>query len=238
MTAIVRRGFNEHDPLFFSKEEAVQMLKVAQEEIEWLIGRTYRIDSALEFVSNHYQFSSRQRIALLRATATELQVQNRKSKLLPITSMKDSGIYIDGFNLIINLEVALSSSVSILGRDGVIRDLAGLRGTYRLIDKTDKALELIGLTFKELQVPSVKFLLDAPVSNSGRLRNRILEHARAWNIPAEVELVPNPDSILSRLGRVITGDSVILDECISWFNLLRFIIEDKVKEALVIDLES
>lgn len=236
LSSTVRRGYDAEDPRWFSSE-AIEKLTVALEEIGWLINRGYKLEVALDFVANHYQFSSRQRIALMRAAASERQILYRKNKLLPLSSMQEDGIYIDGFNLIINLEVALSGSVLILGRDGVIRDLAGLRGTYRLIDKTDEALELLGLVFRELQVPYVKFFLDAPVSNSGRLKNCIMEHAAHWHTPVEAELVPNPDLVLSSLGRVVTGDSVILDTCVSWFNLLRFLLENKIKDAWVIDLE-
>lgn len=237
MPSIVRRGFQEEDYKWFSNE-AVAKLRVAQEEIVWLLNRGYKIDVALDFVAGHYQLTARQRIALLRGTASDSQVENRNNKLLPLSLIRDGIIYIDGFNLIINLEVALSGSISILGRDGVIRDLAGLRGTYRLIDKTDKALELIGETLQELKIPEVRFFLDAPVSNSGRLKSRILEYAEGWKIPVVVELIPNVDNVLSNLDRVVTGDSVILDECISWFNLLRFIVEDKVEEPWIVDLSD
>lgn len=145
---------------------------------------------------------------------------------------------IDGLNLIITLEVALSNSILILGNDGCIRDLAGLRGTYKLIDKTQKALQLIGKALNELEVPYCKFFLDSPVSNSGRLKSAILKHAEVWGIPVEVELVPNPDSILSNLGNVVTSDSVILDSCISWVNLSKMIIEEYVKDARIIDLSG
>lgn len=237
LASVVRRGFDVEDHNWFS-EDAVARLRVAQEEVEWLINRGYKADVALDFVAGHYQFTARQRIALLRGTASEVQIQNRKNKLLPISSAWEDVLYIDGFNLIINMEVALSGSVTILGRDGVIRDLAGLRGTYRIIDKTDRALELIGITLQELHVPHVKFFLDSPVSNSGRLKGKILEWSERWKTQVEVELVPNADPILSRLHRVVTGDSVILDECLSWFNLLRFIIENKIKDAWVVNLEE
>ena len=53
--------------------------------------------------------------------------------------------------------------------DGNIRDLAGLRGTYKLIDKTDRAIDLIGQELEKLKVSKAVFYLDKPVSNSGRL---------------------------------------------------------------------
>ena len=230
---ITRRGFDEEDYKWFSKE-AVIKLRIAQDEIEWLLNRGYKLSSIIDLVGGHYQFSSRQRTALQRATSSKLQYEKRKETMLPLETYKEGCIYIDGFNLIITLEVALSGSVLILGNDGALRDLAGLRGTYRLIDKTDEALKLIGEAFIQFRIPEAKFFLDAPVSNSGRLRSRILEHAASWDIPVEVKLVPNADPILSKMGRIITGDSIILDECNSWFNLSKEIIDNYIKDAWII----
>jgi hypothetical protein len=230
---IKKRGFDEEDHKWFSKQ-AIEKLKIAQEEVEWLLNRGYKLSSIIDLIGGHYQFSSRQRNALQRATSSKTQYEKRKATRLPVEAYKENCIYIDGFNLIITLEVALSGSVLILGNDGALRDLAGLRGTYRLIDKTDEALKLIGEAFRQLKVPEAKFFLDAPVSNSGRLRSRILEHAYSWGIPVEVELIPNADPILSKMGRIVTGDSIILDECKSWFNLSREIIEFYIKDAWII----
>ncbi|MDI9476925.1 MAG: DUF434 domain-containing protein, partial [Bacillota bacterium] len=78
-----RRGFDPKDKRFFSKE-AVINLGIAQEEIQWLLDRDYGIDTVINFVGNHYLFSSRQRLALRRATATETQYNKRRSTLLPL----------------------------------------------------------------------------------------------------------------------------------------------------------
>lgn len=82
----------------------------------------------------------------------------------------------------------------------------------------------------------VKFYLDSPVSNSGRLKSKILECSKLWNIPVEVELINNVDAMLSSQERIVTGDSIILDKCKSWFNLSRKIIEDYIRDAWIIDL--
>jgi hypothetical protein len=229
-----RRGFDPGDRDDFS-DEALQMLSAAQGEIQWLLDKGYKIGPVVDFVGNHYQLSSRQRTALQRASSSSLQCTRRISSMLTFEAAKDGCLYIDGFNLIITLEVALSGSLVILGNDGVLRDLAGLRGTYFLIDQTDAALALIGETFKELSVPGAVFYLDAPVSNSGRLRSRILEHAAGWDIPVTVELVPNSDLVLSKMSRVVTGDSIILDQCSSWFNLSKKIVTDRIKDAWIVN---
>ena len=43
--------------------------------------------------------------------------------------------------------------------DGTIRDLAGLRGTYKLIDKTDRAINLIGEYLQKLKLRKLCFIL-------------------------------------------------------------------------------
>jgi hypothetical protein len=233
---VSKRGFDEEDYKWFCYEKVCK-LKKAHEETRWLLNRGYKISSVIELIGGHYQFSARQRMALQRGTASTINCKMRNEKLIALEKEKMSQLYIDGFNLIITLEVALSGSVLILGNDGVIRDLAGLRGSYRLIDKTDMAILLIKQMLQKLRIAEAKFFLDAPVSNSGRLKARILELMDSSDITVEVELVPNADVILSKLEGVVTGDSVILDECKSWFNLSRKIVEEYISDAWIVDLE-
>lgn len=232
-----RRGFDPSDSVCFS-EVSVKLLRIALNEIVWLLERGYKIKPVLELVGGHHQLTARQRIALQRAAATHCQQARRAGTMLPMVAAHQTPLNIDGFNLIILLEVALSGSPLILGRDGVLRDLAGLRGTYGIVDKTQVALAWIGRALGMLGVPSAKFFLDAPVSNSGRLGQLILEEAAEWSVPVEVLLVKNADVALEGAEGVVTGDSVILDECRSWLNLGRWIIEKWIPEAWIVDLES
>lgn len=232
----VNRGFDPEDIKNFSLEN-MKKLKIAQEEVQWLLDRGYKIKPIIEMVGNHHLLTARTRTALQRTTSTTAGYERRESTMLPLESAKEGCMFIDGFNLIITLEVALSGSVILLGKDGVLRDLAGLRGTYKLIDKTDVALELIGKTLKELSVPMVKFYLDSPVSNSGRLKSRIMEQSQSWGLTVDVELITNVDVVLSNMERIVTGDSVILDECASWFNLSRKIVEDNIQDAWIVDFK-
>lgn len=236
-TNVVRRGFNEEDKKWFSDKEIVR-LQQAQEELQWLLDRGYKMESTCQFIGNAYQFSLRQRNALQRATSSKFQCNNRKAVLLSSLDMENEEIYIDGFNLIITLEVAMSQGVLILCNDGTIRDIAGLRGTYKIIDKTTKALELIGKSLRDLKVSNVKIFLDAPVSNSGRLKSEILNFSEGWTCSTEVELIPNPDMVLSKMERIVTSDSIILDNCKSWFNLGRYIVYNYIKPSTIIDLSG
>lgn len=226
---IVRRGYVSTDIKEFN-EEAMKKLKEAQKDIFMLINRMYDIKKVSTFVGNHYLLSERQRMALMRSTSSKLALEIRRKKEITI-SLKEKTVYIDGFNLIITLEVALSGSTLMKCMDGTIRDLAGLRGTYKLIDKTDIAINLIGEKLYELKVNKVVFYLDSPISNSGRLKMKILELLNKYSYNVEVYLVNNADIILEKLENVITSDAIILDKCKSWINLALNIIDESLGDV-------
>lgn len=132
----------------------------------------------------------------------------------------------------------LSESLLLKCMDGTVRDLAALRGTYRLIDKTDGAIQMIGRKLAEYKVGKTVFYLDAPVSNSGRLKGRILKLLAEYDFEVQVEVINQVDSALEKLDNVITGDAIILDKCISWINMNRQIIDDYIGEYPYVDFES
>ena len=81
--------------------------------------------------------------------------------------------------------------------------------------------------------------LDGPVSNSGRLKTLLRETAAAAGWLWEIELVPNPDTILSETDQfVATADSGILDRCRRWVNLARTAIEQFVPDATIVRLSA
>ncbi len=231
---VVRRGYVPKDTVEFGSK-ATEKLSAAAQELVFLMERGYDTKSASTFVGNHHLLSERQRLALARIVSTSSAVQARKQKEL--LQAPDS-LVLDGFNTIITLEVALSGSLLLEGMDGTIRDLAGLRGSYRIVDKTVQAVELLIGRLETLGVQRALFYLDQQVSNSGRLRALLLEQAENRAVEVQVELHPSVDGLLSRMERVVTADAIILDKCGSWYNLNRTLIESAVPEAWILRLDG
>jgi hypothetical protein len=230
---VTRRGYVPDDEREFSGKWLATLQK-AQVEIQWLLDRGYQIKKATEFVGNHYLLSSRQRLALFRATAPTAVVRTRADKV--VSDCRGKIVSIDGLNLIITLEVALSESTLIKCMDGTIRDLAGLRGTYRLIDKTDKAICLIGQKLEAMNIAGAVFYLDAPVSNTGKLKTRIMELLNDKNYTVSVELAGNADIFLKDKPYVVTTDAIILNDCVSWINMAENIITEGLLSKKYVDL--
>ena len=226
-----KRGYVPEDDRNFSPE-ALKTLQTASRHILYLINEGYDIKQASTFVGNHFLISERQRLAIVRSLATDTQLQNRQKKQLSIKDISGTKVWIDGFNTIITLEIFLSDSILLTGMDGTIRDLASLRGTYRLIPETYRAIQMMFDVLQNANVIAVNILLDEPVSNSGRLKSLIADIAEKYPFALDIQLLKDVDRKLYNKDNVITSDSVILDHCNSWINLTAECLRLKGKSSL------
>lgn len=226
-----KRGYVPEDDRNFSPE-TLKTLQTASRHILYLINEGYDIKQASTFVGNHFLISERQRLAIVRSLATDTQLQNRQKKQLSIKDISGTKVWIDGFNTIITLEIFLSDSILLTGMDGTIRDLASLRGTYRLIPETYRAIQMMFDVLQNANVIAVNILLDEPVSNSGRLKSLIADIAEKYPFALYIQLLKDVDRKLYNKDNVITSDSVILDHCNSWINLTAECLRLKGKSSL------
>lgn len=214
-------------------------LRGAVSHLSWLLGNGYAIVSALKLVGDRWSLTERQRLAVRRCACSDEARSRRLRHEVGPDALRGGVVVIDGFNVITTVEAALGGAVVLVGRDGCFRDLAGVHGSYRRVDETAPSLALIGTTLAGLGVSHAEWLLDSPVSNSGRLKVLILNAATAQGTSWSAELVPNPDVPLASSPEVVaTADSVILDRCAQWFALARHVIERHVPDARIVDLRA
>ena len=228
-----KRGFVPSDEREFG-DKAIPKLRQAAEEVLFLLNHGYPVKGATRFVGDHYMFSERQRLALARTVSPEEEIVSRKNR--EVNSIEGETIYIDGFNVIIGLEIAYSESMLFRCMDGTIRDLAGLRGTYRLIPETDLAIKALLKTLELSRAGKAVIYLDKPVSNSGRLKQKIYEYAEDIDTEVEVIIIDAVDYELKHKPLIASGDAIILNECDKWFNLVKRVIEENIGDYEYIDI--
>ncbi len=221
-----RRGYMPSDQKEFVQQ--ISTLRKAAKDVRYLLEEGYPMKNATTFVGNHYLLSERQRLALARSLTTEGQAEKRRAKELQRSDLTGRTVSIDGFNTIISLEIAFSGSTLLCCMDGTVRDLAGLRGNYRIIDKTTLAIRAIRNELAAARVSGAVVYLDAPVSNSGRLKEKIAEEFEGSGIDLDIQVVCDVDRILMASSCVVTSDAVILDACESWYNLTVVAIEREI----------
>jgi hypothetical protein len=215
------------DHLLFGTPEAQNNLLQALEDMHYLLSRNYPPKAGLALVGNRYQLVQRQQQALLGMSAPAEEISKRKMKERSPASLKDQTIFLDGFNVLIILETALSGGFVFEGLDGCYRDIASVHGTYKKAQHTEQALILIGETLQLLQLQKVIWVFDAPISNSGKLKSFCYELAEKHGFPWEIILENHPDKyLIDNKGLVCSSDGWVLNDCTAWFNLGAYIIDN------------
>jgi len=230
------RGPHPQDEKQFSSA-AVADLRSAIADFSLLLTKGYAEKSSLKLVGDRLSLTERQRLAVMRNACSDQQLASRKQREIQTAELAGKPIAIDGYNVLITIEAAISGACVFKGRDGCLRDLASIHGTYRKVTETIPAVQMIGEFLKEVGVAECLWLLDSPVSNSGRLKTLIRELAEKNGWKWEIKLSISPDAELSKTDlTVVSSDSVVLDRCKSWVNLADAIIERKLPQVSLIDL--
>jgi hypothetical protein len=226
------RGPHPKDAALFAPEQ-LGPLRAAVADLSWLRGRGYGDDGAIKLVGDRYQLRERARVAMGRVAVADDVAAARRGRRLEVGALRGRALAIDGFNALVTGESALSGGVVLRGRDGALRDLGAVHGTYRPVDETDAVIETVASLLAAAAPARVRWFLDRPVSNSGRMAARLRAAVPAW----EVELVDAVDPVLATCGDVAaTSDSWILDRARAWIDLPAAVIAARAAPAWIVDV--
>lgn len=231
------RGQHPNDRKFFA-EKFLPDLRAATHDLSILLTMGYPDKASLKLVGDRFRLTERQRMAVLRSACSDASLVIRKAKELTPNDLAQKTILIDGFNLLITLETALSGGLIFVGRDGSYRDLASVHGTYKRVTTTQEAIELVGHFCKKRQVEKLIWYFDTPVSNSGRLKVLLYEIAEQNDWNWEIILDYNPDKVLkeAKTGVVVSSDAMVINECMEWVNLGKAVLSEVDTKLNIIQL--
>ncbi len=233
------RGPAPKDELLFA-EAMWPALKTATHELSWLLSRGYVMLSALKLVGDRHALTARQRSAIERAACAEETMHARRAKRVSKGALRDQVVAIDAFNVLIVSESAFSLAPIFRGRDGALRDLGGVHGSWRRVDETEFVLVALATLLRDAEVARVRFFIDRPVSNSGRLRALIEEVFQriAPALPMDLELVPSADPSLREAHDAIiaSADGWVIDGSTRWIDLPSLLLESLAMTPWLIDL--
>jgi len=236
MSTIRNRGKEGSDDKLFGALKVQQLIKEALQDMSYLLSRAYAEKSAVQLVGNRYRLNVRQQKAVQGMSASVAQIEQRRLSELSVKKLAEQEILIDGFNLLIVLESALSGAYLFKGMDSCYRDLSGVHGSYKRVQQTEKALLLIGNFLKSCDTGKVTWVFDKPVSNSGRLKTQVRELAEVHGFNWNVILDNNPDKLLAESESIaVSSDAWILDRSKRWFNLAGYLIENKIDATTIIE---
>ena len=172
------RGPHPQDRELFATDQLTR-LQAAAGDLCWLLSRGYAATATLKLVGDRHQLTARQRIAVARCACSDESRASRQSRQASLAEAAGRTLWLDGYNVLTTIEAALAGGVVLLARDACYRDLASMHGSYRKVAETLPALQLIGEYLNTHGIDRTVWLLDSPVSNSGRLKGLMQAARRA-----------------------------------------------------------
>lgn len=235
------RGADTEDPKAFAEPRLPALVR-AVEECSWLLGRGYPMDLAVRCVGDHHQLHARARLALTRASVAPERARERERKRLDARALIGADVSIDAFNVLVTMEVARGGGPVFRCSDGAVRDLAGLRGSYKCVRDTEPAIERIARWIVDGGASSARVYVDEPVSNSGRVRalyeQCFARAAAGTDFACDVRMVRDADAALDGASLVLSADAVVIDRAEHWISVVSELLEDWAPDAWVLDLRS
>ena len=204
-------------------------LQNAAEDFRYLLNRRYPRKAALELVGNRYGLAFGERHLLHRGVFSTKDSQARRRKGLSIREIQNKDLAVDGHNVLITIEAGLSGRPLILADDGFVRDISGLSGNFKKSEITEKAILLIINVLKKWKPRQTFFLLDAPISMSGRLAEEIRDRLKRENLLGDAMAVKVPEKILIGFpGIIATSDTDIIDRSKKVLDLAGYLVTKRI----------
>ena len=196
-----------------TKAPKFKNLQKSADDFRFLLNRGYPRKVTLELVGNRYGLTADERHLLHRGVFSNSDSELRRKKKISIGDVRGKDLAVDGHNVIITIEAALSERPLVFGDDGFIRDISGISGSFKKTEMTEKVIQLIIRAIKKIKPSQTLFLLDAPISKSGELAETIRNYLRKENIPGDAMAVKVPEKILIGFpGVAATSDTAIIDQ--------------------------
>lgn len=233
------RGKEGSDDRLFGDPKMQSKIREAIKDMSYLLSRGFSEKSSLPLVGNRYKLNNRQQRAVQGMSEASHKLAKRAENCLQPNQLAEKEVMLDGFNVLIMLESALSGAFLFKGLDGCYRDLSSVHGTYKKVKQTPEAIQLIADFLQENKVKKATWIFDKPVSNSGRLKTMLREFADENQLNWEIILDNNPDKLIAESGKIaISSDAWVLDNSTTWCNMVRHIVDEHVPQKNVVESET
>ncbi len=203
----------------------LDVLSQAALDMRFLLDRGYPRKSASELVAQRYGLSGRERNLLYRCVFSWKEAIEVRGKLISEYELKGKRLCIDGYNVLITVESWLKDSIVVKCDDSLLRDITGSYGKHSFSEHTERAVEILIVKLKELEVKDAVAYFDSGVSYSGELCRYIERAAEKRGVPLKAETAKRADmAVLSCNGIICSSDRVVVSRAKKVFDLAASVI--------------
>lgn len=199
----------------------------AVRDYRMLLDKGYPIDASLKLVGDRYRLSHNGRMMLYRGVLSRAASQTNRAKLVR-SPWEGATLGIDGYNILFTLTNYMHGHPMFVATDGFLRDVGGAHGRIADHRGFERMAQLTADVLATLNLDTITFFLDAPVSSSGRQAGFLREAFAQRGINAEVQLENGVDHLLAHWEGelIVTADSAIIARTGAHvFDLARYILE-------------
>lgn len=179
----------------------------AVKDAVFLLDRRYPKEQVVKLVGDRYKLKQEEGWVLIRGLWDKRTCEKRKRKLIGLGKVKELGI--DGYNVLITAQALLNRGNVIFCRDGVVRDVRGVFGKYRITKSTEKTLRKI---LEKLRGKRLHWYFDSQVSRSGELAGMVRGIMKEMGINGDARTVKVVDRELKKFKIVASSDSAVVDK--------------------------
>jgi hypothetical protein len=216
------------------KMEIAPELWQAADDFRFLLNRGYPRDASLQLVGNRYNLDHDHRHLLRRGIFAAAIAAQRKNKKVSLEEIRGRALAIDGYNCLITLESALKGKTILLADDGFFRDISGVSSSYKETPATNQALGLIIDLLIAAATTDILFLLDSPISASGKLATRIRGLMKEQGLRGDAQAVKVPEQLMIGYeGIIATSDTALIDQSNQVFDLADHIITQHLRSPFI-----
>lgn len=196
-----------------NKKDEKNPLRQAADDARYLLAHGYPRERVLALVGDRYALDASNRHVLRRGVFAPEKAKARRERLLSLPELSGKMVGVDGHNVLITLETALSGGRLVLADDGVVRDIAALGRNHRPDAGTLEAAGRMLGTLANAGAAGVLIRLESKLPKSGELAENLRRLLAEKNLAGDASAVPVPEKdLVNHSGPVATSDSALIDQ--------------------------
>jgi len=153
-----------------------------------LLDKDYPLDASLKLVGDRYRLSHNGRMMLYRGILSPKSFPRSISPSFVRSPWERASLGVDGYQYLSTLMNYMHGHPMFIATDGFLRDVGGAHGRIADHRGFERMAEITAEYLAALNLQSLTFFLDAPVSSSGRQAGFLREAFAQRSINAEVRL--------------------------------------------------
>ncbi len=222
----------------------LSVLREAIKDYEYLLIRGYTPKQILPFISNRYGLNKMEQLLIYRSIHDNEYKNSINAKIQKKSDIRDQVLLIDGLNVILTIQAAISCKPLVKGDDGFIRDIQGVHGKVRYNEEFFSSIIRLGIGLKYLEPRKTLILFDKNISLIG-FYSKIIKRLLSLYAGIDINVVLSDmcDKSLIDLSNqynyvVSSSDAVLIMKSRKVFDLAGFIVLDLMLYSNIIDIND